>query len=696
MYKYRLRVILILVFGGFLMVSTRLFYLQVVQGAHYRDYAANVRVRRELTEACRGRILAAGGELLAFDAPAWHVALVPTRLPEWRELWDPVYKLYKLRRRERILSVRDLSVEVADVAGGRGYVVDFAVTVLFLRRRGTSLVESQEHGEARIAVPEATADLVDRLSVISGAPSKEMLKAYFEGLALAARRWRRQSDPVVVARDVGFRAAAEIESCQDWYPGARILIAAKRSYPHEGLAAHVLGYTQAVSAAEYERWKDDYKGNEAKRFLPDDTIGRRGVERAFDVELRPARGEQLLEVDAARNTQQVLHETPAVPGADLHLTIDVDVQRATEQALRAFTGSAIVMEPATGRILAMASAPAFDANDLREHPPDPADRLTPMLDRAVQGEYQLGSAFKLLLALGALEEGKAFREITCRGSYHGHGCRNHRTPMVITLHDAIKRSCNVYFYRTGQEMLGVRGIAKWGTRLGLGQRSGVALPGERPGLLPTQAWKQQRYGEAWYPGDTRNLSIGQGYLLVTPLQVARFLCAIANGGKLVPPRLVDRVVVPGGPVRDLADESEVVDLGLSAATTSQLHRAMRGVCHEMGGTARRAWSGWIEEQGYAVAGKTSTADARLRGADANIGWFVCFAPVGDPRVVIVVALEHTGDQAHFHGADVAAPVTRSILERLPERYLEGIPGGDLRAQHRAGLATRPADTGGPQ
>ena len=686
MYKYRLRVILIVIFGGFLMVSTRLFYLQVVRGDHYRDYAANVRVRREAVEASRGRILAAGGELLAFDAPSWDLALTPTQLPRWRELWEPVYGLYKLRRREKVLAVHDVTVAVRAGAGGRGHEVSFALAARFLRREGTSLVEREEQASAQIAVPAETAELVDRVSVVSGVASGELVGAYFEGLALAARGWRLRSAPVVVARDVGFRAAAEIEAHRDWYPGVRMLTSPKRSCPHEGLAAHVLGYTQAVSAREYELWKDAYKGSVGKRFLPDDSIGRSGVERARDLELRPARGNRLLEVDAARNTQRVLGGEPAVPGADVHLTLDVDVQRAAEQALESQVGSAVVIEPATGRILAMASAPAYNANDLRADPPDPDDPLTPMLDRAVQGQYPLGSAFKLLLALGALQEGKAFREVTCRGSYRGRLCRNHRVPMVVSFHDAIKRSCNVYFYRIGSEMLGLKGIVRWGERLGFGQRTGVRLPGERPGLLPSEAWKLRVRHERWYGGDTLNLSIGQGYLLVTPLQVARLVCAIANGGTLVRPRLVDRIVEPGGRTRDLGAEAKAVDLGLSASTVAQLHRAMRGVCHEMGGTARRAWGGWIEEQGYAVGGKTSTADAWLRGQRSNIGWFVCFAPVGDPRVVVVVAIEHEGQ--HLHGSDVAAPVSRRILERLPERYLEGIGGRDLRERHRAELATR--------
>ena len=683
MYRFRLRVILILIFGGFVMVSTRLFYLQVIRGDHYRDYTENVRVRRHATEAGRGRMLAAGGELLGFDAPSFNVAFVPRGLPEWRSLWRPVRELYRLGRREKIVSVRDVSVLVSRGGGGE-LVVSFGMAARFLRREGTGLVEKEEHGSAQVVVPEPAAEVVRKVAAASGKAPTELLQAYFEGLALVGRGWRRLGDPCLVARDVGFRAAAEIETHQDGYPGVRVVASARRSYPNEELACHVLGYMQPVSAVEYRRWKDSYAGSPAKRFLPDDVIGRAGVERAFDVMLRPARGEQVVEVDAARHRQRVLEETPAVPGRDVQLTLDVDVQRAAEEALRSQVGSAVVMEAATGRILALASAPGYNANELPDHTPDPNDRLAPMLNRAIQGQYPLGSVFKLLLAIGALEEGKAFREVTCTGHYRGRSCANHRVPLVVSFHDAIKRSCNVYFFRTGHEMLGVEGIARWGARFGFGQCTGVNLPGEKPGLMPTAAWKRRRYGERWYSGDTLNLAIGQGYFLATPLQVARFVAAVANGGTLVRPRLVDRLVGPPGGTRRPGDEAEAARLGLSPGRLAQVHRAMRGVCHEMGGTARRAWQGWIEEQGYAVAGKTSTADCWLRGQRSNIGWFVCFAPVGDPRVVVVVALEHEGQ--HLGGGDVAAPLARHVLARLPERYLDGVRGRELRDQFRATLA----------
>ena len=170
------------------------------------------------------------------------------------------------------------------------------------------------------------------------------------------------------------------------------------------------------------------------------------------------------------------------------------------------------------------------------------------------------------------------------------------------------------------------------------------------------------------------------------VDVKRFVAAIANGGKLVRPRVVEKAVGPTGRTERVGGEGAAVDLGLSADTVARLHRAMRGVCHEMGGTARRAWSGWLEEQGYAVAGKTSTADCWLRGQKSNTGWFVGFAPVGDPRVAFVVALEHEGQ--HLGGGDVAAPLARHILARLPERYLEGIRGRELREAFRARLALR--------
>ena len=697
MFRFRVRAVVILIFGGFLMVSTRLFYLQVVRGDHYSEYVENVRLSRRVTSAARGRIYGAGGELLAFDAPSYGLALLPRGLPGGRSVYRPVLDLYRLGRSEELLGVRDVTVAVNGGTGGEPYEVRFGLAATFLRRQGSKLVERNENGTAVVTVPEPLAALLRRLSTMAKAPVEDMLREYFHGLALVGRRWVRLGAPGVVARDVGFGAAVEIESHRDRYPGVTIVASAKRSYPYEALACHVLGYMQGVSPNEYGRWREAYGGSVAKRFFPDDLIGRAGVERALDLPLRAARGESLLEVDAARHTQKVLGGEEPVAGSDVHLTLDRELQAAAQQALADQVGSVVFMEPATGRILALASSPGFNGNDLARERPDPQDALTPMLNRAIQAAYPPGSAFKLLLAIAALEEGKAFREVLCTGHYHGSECHNHRVPMVVSLHDAIKRSCNVYFYRTGQEMLGIKLLVKWAALLGFGQPTGVALPSERAGLLPTPAWKQRKYGERWYPGDTRNLSIGQGYLLVTPMQMARFLAAIANGGTLVYPRIVDRLVASDGrvrfPERGTAASTKVP---LTPYRLNQVRQAMRGVCHETGGTARRAWQGWIEEQGYAVAGKTSTADAWLRRQRSNVGWFVGFAPFHDPRVAFVVCLEHVGSEGpRVHGGDVAAPVARRVLAALPERYLEGIQGRELREAARARAAAEAAAAAPP-
>ncbi|MFP4056075.1 MAG: penicillin-binding transpeptidase domain-containing protein [Candidatus Brocadiia bacterium] len=708
MYRFRVRVVLILIFGGMLMVSTRLFYLQVVRGSHYRHIADNVRLDQRETEANRGQIFDCDGERLAFDAPAFNLALAPTRLPQWRRLCRPVLDLYRLRRRERVLSVEEVEIDVQPLGSG-GLEVSFEVAAAFLRRKGTELVERDERHGARFRVPAPVMALLERLAeaAVLGrggleSPDEEavagpvaMVEAFMEGLAQVGRGWRRLGSPCVVARDVGFAAAAEVESHQAAYPGVRVVVSAKRVYPYNQRACHLLGYMQQVSAGEYRRWQESYAGSPAKRFLPDDVIGRAGIERALDPLLRPARGEQLVEVDAARRTQQILSEVPAVPGADVYLTIDQDVQALAERLLEGHIGAVVLLEARSGRILAMASQPGFDPNEM-PRPVDPERaELAPRLNRATQGEYPLGSAFKLLLAQAALEEGCWFREITCRGEYRGHECHNHRLPMVVDFHNAIKRSCNVYFYRTA-ERLGIHRIAKWASRFGLGRPTGVELPVEGDGLLPTAQWKSRRFGEAWYPGDTRNLAIGQGYLLVTPLQVARMVAALANGGRLVRPRLVDRVVYPDGTEEPWRAGEEAAALGLSPSRLAMLHRAMRAVCHERGGTGWRAWSSsqsgtpWIEEQGYAVAGKTSTADCPLRGRRSNVGWFVGFAPAREARLAFVVVLEHEGQ--HLHGGDVAAPLARRLLAGLPERYLEGVPGKRRREERRQRLA---AKGGGP-
>ena len=697
MFRFRVRVVLILFFGGFLMVSTRLFYLQVVRGDHYRDYAENVRVETRWTEASRGTIRAAGGEMLAFDQPGYNVAIVPSELPEWRTLCRPVLQLYALRRRERITGVRDVTVMVRRAPGGEGYEVSVGVAASFLRLDGADVAERDEHGAAMVVVPAHVAALVDAVAALVKTPPKEVLRELFEGLALVGRGWQQIDYPCIVARDVGFLAAAEIETNSERYPGFQVAASARRSYPYDALACHVLGYVQQVWADEYDQWHEAYRGSAVKRFLPDDLIGRNGIERAFDFELRPARGTQTLEVDAARRTQRVLEDDPPEPGADLYLTLDREVQAAAEAALEGQIGAIVVLEATTGRVLALASSPRYNTNDMPRHPPDPNDPAVPLLNRAIQGQYPLGSAFKLIEAIGALEENKVLASAECTGSYLGHVCENHSVPMHVDFEDALKRSCNVYFYRTANEMLGVKGVVKWASLFGLGSYTGVSLPGERPGFLPTPAWKRRKYHEDWYAGETCNLAIGQGDLLVTPLQVARFVAAIANGGRLVRPRIVDRIVHADGTEEKLDDADTCNVLPLTPAKLARIHRVMRSVCHELGGTARKAWmrsptqTDWAQEWGYEVAGKTSTAEMG-KNRPYNTLWFTGFAPYGAPRIAFVVMLEKQPKTAH--GGDVAAPLARRVIERLPERYLDGIPGRELREQARARLA-QPRAAGEP-
>ncbi|NQT85197.1 hypothetical protein HQ560_00435 [bacterium] len=685
MFKFRARVIGIVILGGMLMVSTRLFYLQIVLGDHYRDYADNVRVSERVTESSRGEIRARGGELLARNTSAFAIAFVPRELPERKALCSDVLALYKVRDRESVVRIRRLEIDVHAVDGG--YLVDFGLKATFRRRKGGGFVEKDESGKAQVVVPPAVTDLVRRVAAKVGGDPREMLRLFFKGLALVGRGWTHSTAPCVVAHDIEYLAATHVRSNGDLYPGVVVVPTQSRTYPYDETACHALGYMGRVSAVEYARWCAEYKGSATQRFLPDDSIGRTGIERWYDKALRPARGKRVVEVDAARRAQKVLYVDPAVAGDTVTLTLDIEVQQALERAMTGLVGGAVFMDARTGKIIAMASTPGYDPNELPRPDPDSLAAYHPMLNRVTQVARPLGSAFKLLVAVAALAEGKIYREVRCAGVYKGSACHNHRIPMVVGLHDAIKRSCNVFFYRTGEELLKIDGIVKWGRAFGLGQVSGLDLPYEKAGLLPTPEWKRRVHNDAWYPGDTRNVAIGQGYLLVTPIQVARMVAAISTG-RLVRPRLVERLVQADGALAERKTDAPI-DLGLSQAYLLQVHRAMRGVCHEAGGTARRAMEGWIEEQGYAIAGKTSTADVALRGQVGNIGWFVGFAPVHDPRVAFAVALEHAASEGNMHGGDVAAPLARRVLAALPERYLEGIAGRELREQFRRGREGAP-------
>ncbi len=474
------------------------------------------------------------------------------------------------------------------------------------------------------------------------------------------------------------RDATVIESQRLELPGVMIQVESQRNYPGGMLASHLVGYVGEISAEQLEKpeFSDLHQGS---------VMGQYGIEKSFDRHMRGQIGQKSVEVDALghEKTSRVVDKPQA--GNDLYLTIDVRLQKVAERLLGEEYGAIVALDPTNGDILAMASRPGFDPNVLsRELTPKQwveivQDEGRPLNNRAAQGQYPPGSTFKVPMAVAALETKTMTPSSTvyCTGGYQfgrrlyrdwkagGHG--------AVDLHNALVHSCDVYFYTVGQRM-GIDTIAEYGKEFGLGQGTGVELPSERPGIMPSTEWKQKAKNEAWLPGETISASIGQGYVTVTPLQMASMIGTVANDGVSFRPRLVQAVMdrttgrlqefpaVPRGKVDARPETFRVIKQALADVVSV--------------GTATRAKSSVVT-----IGGKTGTAQvAALRtGPEKDIpkrfrdhAWFVAFAPVDTPKIAVAVLAEHMG-----HGGAVAAPLAKEVIET----YMSLKPHAPLITSH---------------
>ncbi len=436
-----------------------------------------------------------------------------------------------------------------------------------------------------------------------------------------------------------------------------------RRYPADALAAHVFGYVSEANEAQLA----------GEGFHAGDIVGQAGVERLYNRLLMGVDGARRVVVNNVGREMRTLEEVPPSGGPRVELTIDRDVQRAAEEAFTemGYAGAAVVLDPNTGEVLAYASLPAYDPNafaagiDRVKWAALNTDVLKPLQDRAIQGRYSPGSTFKMAVAAAALEEGIITPDFTvnCTGGQDFYGrvfkCWNKNGHGRIDLRHAIEQSCDVYFYTLGK-MVGVDAINKWATRLGLGVKSGIDLPNELAGLVPSSEWKLAKTGEKWYAGETISVAIGQGQVSVTPVSMAVYMAALANGGRRVTPHLL-RAVDDGNGWQMVPTPAEQGQAGIKPETMSAIHDGLWMVVNA-GGTGGNA-----RLPGYDVAGKTGTAQVisldaarALKGRTTldlrDHGWFVFFAPRDNAQIAGVVFTEH-GE----HGTN-AALIARHILE----------------------------------
>ncbi|MFC1548933.1 penicillin-binding protein 2 [Candidatus Omnitrophota bacterium] len=486
--------------------------------------------------------------------------------------------------------------------------------------------------------------LSEAISAVLGIPKDKVL-AYIR----TARS--RPYSPTIILSDIGTENAIHLEEIAMDHPGLVIDVTAKREYPHGKVASNVLGYLGLINRSEFDRLK--HYG-----YRIDDLVGRDGIEKVYDEYLRGKHGGKQVEIDHRGREVNVLGLKEPVQGRDIYLSIDLELQEYCDSLLEGKRGSIIAMDPRTGAILAMSNSPAYDPEVFvdRKRRAEIAELLNdssyPLLNRAVAGAYPPGSVFKTVVAVGGLETGIASPHTTfdCAGTlrlgrrtFHcwkkgGHGTQ--------ALTEGIKNSCNVYFWRLGS-LLGVDNIAEYARMFGVGEKTGVDLPGEKKGLLPTREWKRKHLRESWYKGETLNYSVGQGYVLCSPVQIARMMSVFANRGYLVKMYVAERVedVTLNGPEKERIDVSE--------ESLEIVREGLRKVVNDPRGTGMKA-----RLEDVVVSGKTGTAQTS-RGK--SHGWFAGFSPFDRAKLTVVVFDEY-GGKGGYYAAGTAGKVFKKAHE----------------------------------
>jgi len=486
---------------------------------------------------------------------------------------------------------------------------------------------------------------------------------------------------VLIKRDISRREVAYIEENKMLLPGIRIKVEPMRNYAHKDFASHVLGYLGEVS-------KGELKTSKLGRYEPGDMVGKNGLEKIYESQLRGKKGFKEVEVDVSGRELKALRKLSPKTGNSLVLTLDSRVQSKLETLMdevlgeNSVEGSAVVMKVQSGEIIAMVSKPSFNPNSFatgisrKKWNSLVLDEKNPLQNRTIDGQYPPASTYKMVTAYAALSEKiiKPESTIFCPGHFRL-GKRNYRCWKKkghgnMKLHDALVQSCDVYFYTLGHR-LGIDNLAQYANRLGLGELTGIELQGEKPGLVPSRQWKKRCKNEPWFPGETISASIGQGYNLVTPLQSARMISTIASGGILIRPYLVKKIEDSDGKL--IQEFFPVVsrNIGIDPEVLKHLKEGLRGVVHEAHGTGHRA-----RLKNIIVSGKTGTAQVVGMKASDEIdpeeeipysfrdhAWFVAFAPYEKPEVAVSVIIEHGG-----HGGTTAAPIARKILETYFTHY----------------------------
>lgn len=622
-----------LIVVAFIVLAYNLYQIQVVQGGALKRAADENRIRLLRTEAARGVIYDANGKVIVRNEPQFNVSIVPADLPEARQ--DELLK-------------------------SLGLLIDAPLD---------TIVEAE------------TADMLG--SIPSDVSRTFVSPTRKPGLRELVNEGRRTDplNPVVVKTNIPRLIAFQLQERAGDYPGVHVEIAPVRTYPEKELASHILGYLGAISRAAFPEYqKRGYEQN--------DLVGASGLEASYEDQLRGRAGTELAIVDANGNILSSQEQEASVPGNNLILSLDMELQKKVEDALKrgmeareAKQGVAIVMNVHTGEIISMVSLPTYDDNlfargikptDFSALNLDP-DR--PLVNHAISGLYPPGSVYKLTSAAGALQEGVIDRNdsIFCSGIMYlpnkffpndpklaqpfycwyrpGHG--------LLTIVDGIAQSSDIFFYKLDGGFtdfttpLGQSLASEYMRLFGYGTASGIDLPGESDGLVPDPKWKQRNLNEQWTTGDTYNMAIGQGFVLSTPLQVLNTTATIANGGTLYRPHFARAIVNASGTVTNTIEPQIIRKLPIDAENLDLVRQGMRAAV-----TRGTAWK--VNFQDLQVAGKTGTAEffgPKKNGHLPTHAWFTAFAPYDNPEIAVVVFVNGGGE-----GSEVSAPIAAEILK----------------------------------
>lgn len=548
-------------------------------------------------------------------------------------------------------------IRIREVVADRGMLLD---------RKGRLLAHNRPSFEVFL-IPEDIQNNPETLGKIG-----EILNLSQEEIGERVKGLKRRLAfrPIKLQSDIDWNKLAVLESNRIHLPGVMVDVRPRRAYQYGSLASHLIGYIGEVDEHELKQAKDG-------PYRMGSMIGKYGVEYEWETQLKGVDGGRQIEVDALGREIKPLRSVESFPGNNVFLTIDLDLQKVAEEAYKDRNGALIAMDPKTGRILAMVSKPSFDPSifarnitseewkELIEHP------FHPLQNKGIQGQYPPGSVFKIITAIAGLETGAITpqTQIDCPGFFtYGNRdfrCWKEKGHGTLNLHQAIVESCDTYFYQVGVKV-GIDAIAHYAAELGLGRKTGIRLPHEKSGIVPSTSWKKKRFGVPWYSGETLSVAVGQGYLNTTPLQLLTLISAVANGGRLFVPQVVERVEnIYGEKLRDYyAEESSRANI--SEKTLHVIQKALMGAVNEPRGTGHASRLEQVK-----VAGKTGTAQVVQMAADFRKGdmnrmpvkfrdhaWFAAYAPFEDPQIAVVVLVEHGG-----YGGAVAAPIAKKVIEK---------------------------------